>query len=88
VVANGGLRTAQSLLGKVLVVPGPIGLYRRKALQEVFEKDLWHAHAQTSSAARVPGPFSHETFAEDFQRIILSVARRHLDRRIRACPFI
>jgi poly-beta-1,6-N-acetyl-D-glucosamine synthase len=44
VVANGGLRTAQSLLGMVLVVPGPIGLYRRKALQDVFDKDVRLAH--------------------------------------------
>jgi cellulose synthase/poly-beta-1,6-N-acetylglucosamine synthase-like glycosyltransferase len=67
VVANGGLRTAQSLLGMVLVVPGPIGLYRRKALQDVFEKDIRVANRPPSGTGRVPGPFSHETFAEDFQ---------------------
>jgi biofilm PGA synthesis N-glycosyltransferase PgaC len=67
VVANGGLRTAQSLFGTVLVVPGPIGLYRRKALQDVFEKDIRVAHRPPSSAGEYPGPFSHETFAEDFQ---------------------
>ena len=66
VVANGGLRTAQSLLGMVLVVPGPIGLYRRKALQDVFDKDL-QVHRPPDAAGTVPGPFSHETFAEDFQ---------------------
>jgi poly-beta-1,6-N-acetyl-D-glucosamine synthase len=67
VVANGGLRTAQSLFGMVLVVPGPIGLYRRKALQDVFEKDIRIANRPPSGAGKVPGPFSHETFAEDFQ---------------------
>ena len=51
----------------VLVVPGPIGLYRRKALQDVFEKDIRVAQRPLSSAGKVPGPFSHETFAEDFQ---------------------
>jgi cellulose synthase/poly-beta-1,6-N-acetylglucosamine synthase-like glycosyltransferase len=64
VVANGGLRTAQSLLGSVLVVPGPIGLYRREALLRL-ESARW-----TSVPGRegwVPGPFSPETFAEDFQ---------------------
>jgi cellulose synthase/poly-beta-1,6-N-acetylglucosamine synthase-like glycosyltransferase len=67
VVANGGLRTAQSLFGLVLVVPGPIGLYRRRALQDVFEKDTRVAHRPPSGAGTVPGPFSPETFAEDFQ---------------------
>jgi len=50
VVANGGLRTAQSLFGMVLVVPGPIGLYRRKALQDVFEKDIRIANRPPSGA--------------------------------------
>lgn len=67
VVANGGFRTAQSLFGMVLVVPGPIGLYRRKALEDVFKKDVQLAHRPPSTAGKVPGPFSHETFAEDFQ---------------------
>jgi cellulose synthase/poly-beta-1,6-N-acetylglucosamine synthase-like glycosyltransferase len=66
VVANGGLRTAQSLFGMVLVVPGPIGLYRRSMLQTVFEKEGQFCRA-TSRAGAVPGPFSSETFAEDFQ---------------------
>lgn len=67
VVTNGGLRTAQSLFGLVLVVPGPIGLYRRQTLQDVFEKDMRLAHQPQRGAGNVPGPFSHETFAEDFQ---------------------
>lgn len=67
VVTNGGLRTAQSLFGLVLVVPGPIGLYRRQALQDVFEKDTRLAHQPQRGPGNVPGPFSHETFAEDFQ---------------------
>jgi poly-beta-1,6-N-acetyl-D-glucosamine synthase len=65
IVANGGLRTAQSLLGSVLVVPGPIGLYRRAALQQVFERDGYNGrHLRPRD---ISGPFSHETFAEDFQ---------------------
>ncbi len=35
VISNGGLRTAQSQLGSVLVVPGPIGLYRRSNLEQI-----------------------------------------------------
>jgi poly-beta-1,6-N-acetyl-D-glucosamine synthase len=65
VVSNGGLRTAQSLLGMVLVVPGPIGLYRRAVLQEVFESQGGVDRPLRDGA--VAGPFSHETFAEDFQ---------------------
>jgi biofilm PGA synthesis N-glycosyltransferase PgaC len=65
VVANGGLRTAQGLLGMVLVVPGPIGLYRRAVLQEVFEKE--GRVDRTLRDGEVQGPYSHETFAEDFQ---------------------
>jgi cellulose synthase/poly-beta-1,6-N-acetylglucosamine synthase-like glycosyltransferase len=74
VVANGGLRTAQSLFGMVLVVPGPIGLYRRKALQVVFETDIRAADRLPSSAGEVSGPFSHETFAEDFHLSLTIVA--------------
>jgi poly-beta-1,6-N-acetyl-D-glucosamine synthase len=66
VVANGGLRTAQSLFGTVLVVPGPIGLYRRATLQMVAEKE-GRFFRSNSHAGAVPGPFSPETFAEDFQ---------------------
>jgi poly-beta-1,6-N-acetyl-D-glucosamine synthase len=64
VVANGGLRTAQGLLGMVLVVPGPIGLYRRAVLQEAFEKEGRIDRALRNG--EVQGPYSHETFAEDF----------------------
>jgi poly-beta-1,6-N-acetyl-D-glucosamine synthase len=67
VVANGGLRTAQSLFGMVLVVPGPIGLYRRQALQDVFEKDMRAVAPPANVPGKAAGPFSHETFAEDFQ---------------------
>jgi poly-beta-1,6-N-acetyl-D-glucosamine synthase len=67
VVANGGLRTAQSLFGMVLVVPGPIGLYRRKALQDIFERDIQTAVRPSGNPGKIAGPFSHETFAEDFQ---------------------
>jgi biofilm PGA synthesis N-glycosyltransferase PgaC len=66
VVANGGLRTAQGLFGMVLVVPGPIGLYRSSMLEKVFEAE-GRLSAAPPHAGAVPGPFSPETFAEDFQ---------------------
>ena len=64
VAANGSLRTAQSFLGSVLVVPGPIGLYRRSALNQVAQAG---PSCEPLCDGHVPGPFSHETFAEDFQ---------------------
>jgi biofilm PGA synthesis N-glycosyltransferase PgaC len=50
----------------VLVVPGPIGLYRRAVLQRVFNEAA-HARDPELHKGGVPGPFSPETFAEDFQ---------------------
>ena len=44
VAANGSLRLAQSLLGSVLVVPGPIGLYRRAALEQVAATGVSDGH--------------------------------------------
>jgi poly-beta-1,6-N-acetyl-D-glucosamine synthase len=64
VAANGSLRSAQSLLGSVLVVPGPIGLYRRAALEQVAATGL---SGCPQERGHVTGPFSWETFAEDFQ---------------------
>jgi len=64
VAANGSLRAAQSLLGSVLVVPGPIGLYRRAALEQVAVTGVSGGPQEPGHAS---GPFSHETFAEDFQ---------------------
>jgi len=75
VVANGGLRTAQGLLGMVLVVPGPIGLYRRAALQQVFETEGRMARALRDG--EVEGPYSHETFAEDFHLSLTLLALGH-----------
>ena len=68
VQANGLIRMAQSLTGSVLVIPGPIGLFRRSALEEVY---LW-AHGHRAAAGQAPrpgdvdGPFEGDTFAEDF----------------------
>ena len=63
---NGVLRQAQSAFGMVLVAPGPISMFRRRVLQEV-----WSSWGQ---AERLPieepgkevfGPWEHDTFAED-----------------------
>src|SRR4029453_13873233 len=63
-IANGGLRTAFSSLGTVTVVPGPIGLYRREALERVTASSV--RASRDAREGDVFGPLSDETFAEDF----------------------
>jgi poly-beta-1,6-N-acetyl-D-glucosamine synthase len=63
VLANGALRLSQGAMGSVMIVPGPIGLFRREALQRVqAENERTHGCEQDD----VRGPFSPITFAEDF----------------------
>ena len=63
-VANGAVRTGQGLFGTVLIVPGPIGMFRRSMLEEVW---LRYSNTTDSGTPRaVTGPFEGDTFAEDF----------------------
>jgi biofilm PGA synthesis N-glycosyltransferase PgaC len=63
VLANGALRLSQGATGAVMVVPGPIGLFRREALDRVqADKE----GSDDSEGQEVRGPFSPLTFAEDF----------------------
>jgi cellulose synthase/poly-beta-1,6-N-acetylglucosamine synthase-like glycosyltransferase len=62
VLGNGGTRMAQSAAGLVTVVPGAIGLFRRDVLHEV------------ARASGLAGPWSGETFAEDFQASLTVLA--------------
>lgn len=64
VIANGLVRMAQSLTGTVLVVPGPIGLFRRAALEEVYIR--FGSRGPAAGPGQVDGPFEGDTFAEDF----------------------
>jgi biofilm PGA synthesis N-glycosyltransferase PgaC len=75
-IANGALRMAQAHSGTVLVVPGPIGLFRRSVLEEVY---LRYGTNPPPGPGHVPGPFEGDTFAEDFD---LSVAILSLGHRI------
>lgn len=61
---NGANRMAMSGLGVVTIVPGAIGLYRRCALDEV--EAVTDPPTEHGPGA-VIGPWSGETFAEDFQ---------------------
>lgn len=78
VIANGLIRMAQSLSGTVLVVPGPIGLFRRAALEEVYLR-FGSGLATARRAGEVEGPFEGDTFAEDFD---LSLAILSLGGRV------
>jgi cellulose synthase/poly-beta-1,6-N-acetylglucosamine synthase-like glycosyltransferase len=64
VMWSGALRIPQSLTGTVLCIPGPLGLFRRSALEEV------HKRFGTLTGEQKPGvydgPFEGDTFAEDF----------------------
>jgi biofilm PGA synthesis N-glycosyltransferase PgaC len=63
---NGLQRQAQSAFGKVLVAPGPLAMFRRRVLEEV-----WVAWGQPQAlpiaqpGARINGPWEDDTFAED-----------------------
>jgi len=76
-VANGALRLAQSRSGHVLVVPGPIGLFRRDVMEEVFLR--YGEPDRPLKDGEVAGPYEGDTFAEDFD---LSVAFLGLGRKI------
>ena len=67
---NGTLRGAQTLTGDVLVVPGPLGLFRRDALQAVWDR-FGSREGEDEAAGAYLGPYEHDTFAEDFD---LSIA--------------
>ncbi|MHC4831137.1 MAG: glycosyltransferase family 2 protein [Planctomycetota bacterium] len=73
------LRMAQSALGTVLIVPGPIGLFRRSVLAEVHASYRESRATDLSSAGAVDGPFEGDTFAEDFD---LSLAILSLGYRV------
>jgi cellulose synthase/poly-beta-1,6-N-acetylglucosamine synthase-like glycosyltransferase len=64
VMASGALRLAQSHSGAVLVVPGPLGLYRRAVMEEVFLR--WGTAEPPARPGQVNGPLEGDTFAEDF----------------------
>lgn len=74
-MANGALRLAQSLFGQVLVVPGPIGLFRRDVLEEVYLRFASHDHPL--AVGEYAGPYEGDTFAEDFDLSVAILALGH-----------
>lgn len=63
VIGNGAIRMGQGLTHTVLVVPGPIGMFRRSALEEVWRR---YSRSAMDRPGHVGGPFEGDTFAEDF----------------------
>ena len=55
VLANGALRLSQGATGVVMVVPGPIGLFRREALDRV-EAENGAPSRRLSRIGKCPGP--------------------------------
>lgn len=76
-ISNGAVRTGQGLFGSVLIVPGPIGMFRRPVLEEVWLR--YSANQDSGGPRAVAGPFEGDTFAEDFD---LSLAILSLGGRI------
>jgi biofilm PGA synthesis N-glycosyltransferase PgaC len=77
VYSNSAVRMSQSDTGTVLCVPGPIGLFRRTALDQVTAR---HGGLPLGSPpGHFSGPFQHDTFCEDFD---LSVSMLALGWRI------
>ncbi|HOW73314.1 MAG TPA: glycosyltransferase [Phycisphaerae bacterium] len=82
VMASGALRLAQSHSGTVLVVPGPLGLYRRSIMEEVFMR--WGTSGRPVKPGHIHGPLDGDTFAEDFD---LSLSVLSLGGRILYEPY-
>jgi len=81
VMANGTLRMAQSYRATVLLIPGPIGLFRRSVMEDVFLR--FGKNDGSDRPGAVYGPFEGDTFAEDFD---LSAAILALGGRIEYEP--
>jgi cellulose synthase/poly-beta-1,6-N-acetylglucosamine synthase-like glycosyltransferase len=63
---NGLARQAQSTFGTVLVAPGPLAMFRRSVLSDVWAK--WgqpQVLPIVNPPARINGPWEDDTFAED-----------------------
>ena len=80
-MGNGCARMAMSYSGTVLIVAGPLGLFRRCVLEEVFLQ--YGRNNQKLTEGQVEGPFEGDTFAEDFD---LSMAVLALGGQVRYEP--
>lgn len=82
VMWSGALRIPQSYSGTVLCLPGPLSLFRRTALEVVYQKFGKIADADLKPG-HYEGPFEGSTFAEDFD---ITIALLQLGGRIQYDP--
>lgn len=68
VIWNGAMRQPQSRHGAVMCIPGPLGIFRRSAMQRVFEH--FGKLPPPLKPGTYDGPFEGDTFAEDFDLTI------------------
>ena len=62
---NGVPRLAQSNFAHVLIAPGPVAMFRRAVLDEIWRRWGGAGEEVTPDSRRVSGPWEHDTFAED-----------------------
>ena len=62
---NGMPRLAQSNFGHVLIAPGPVAMFHRTVLSEIWRKWGNEAPGGRQSSRYVTGPWEHDTYAED-----------------------
>ena len=62
---NGVPRLAQSNFAHVLIAPGPVAMFRRSVLDEIWRRWGGAVQEATPDSRHVSGPWEHDTFAED-----------------------
>jgi cellulose synthase/poly-beta-1,6-N-acetylglucosamine synthase-like glycosyltransferase len=63
---NGIPRLAQSNFAHVLIAPGPVAMFRRSVLREIWSRwGCGDVEQIKTDLRRVTGPWEHDTFAED-----------------------
>ncbi len=62
---NGIPRLAQSNFAHVLIAPGPVAMFRRSVLQDIWKTWRDEDNEEKPDARRLNGPWEHDTFAED-----------------------
>jgi poly-beta-1,6-N-acetyl-D-glucosamine synthase len=72
IYSNTAFRIPQSETGAVLCVPGPIGLFRRAALDEIHARN--GELPPGSPPGHFAGPYEHGSIAEDFELSIALLA--------------
>lgn len=62
---NGIPRLAQSNFAHVLIAPGPVAMFQRSVLREIWSRWGAKSEAGRPNSQTVSGPWEHDTFAED-----------------------